>query len=183
VSQVDRRRWDQKWAEMVSKPFSLHPLLATNAGLLSGGKALDLACGLGQNSIWLAGHGYQVLGIDISAVALSEAMIRARKFYGPDHLVFAQMDLDRWSLPSNSFDFVCVFRFLNRQLFPGIKAGLRPGGLLFYSTRHVGLLNRQPGANRDFLLQPDELITEFAGWEIVHYEEGAENAQLIARNK
>ena len=181
MSQEDMQRWDHKWNELAGKPFAPHPLLATNEVLLSGGKALDLACGLGQNSIWLAGRGYHVIGIDISGVALSVAVRRARELDMSHRSVFAQMDLDRWSLPTNMFDLICVFRFLNRRLFPEIKSGLRPGGLLFYSTRHMGLLNRQPGANQDYLLQPDELITEFSDWEIVHYEQGAENAQIITR--
>jgi SAM-dependent methyltransferase len=177
------QRWDQKWIEMAGKPFTPHPLLAKNEVLLSGGRALDLACGLGQNSVWLAGHGYQVIGLDISGVALSAALSRARKSDMADRLIFAQMDLDRWSLPTNKFDLICVFRFLNRRLFPEIKSGLRPGGLLFYSTRHMGILNRQPDANQDYLLRPDELITEFSDWEIVHYDEGPENAQIITRKK
>jgi SAM-dependent methyltransferase len=182
MSQADRQRWDQKWREMAGKPFTPHPLLVKNQNLLSGGRALDLACGLGQNSIWLAGLGYQVLGVDVSGVALSAAASRARKLDMSDSLFFTQMDLDQWSLPTNMFDLICVFRFLNRRLFPEIRTGLRPGGLLFYSTRHVGILNRRPDANQDFLLQPDELITVFSDWEIVHYEEGVENARIIARN-
>jgi tellurite methyltransferase len=182
MSQADRQRWDRKWAEMAGKPFAPHPLLVKNEMLLSGGRALDLACGLGQNSIWLASLGYQVTGIDVSGVALSAAVSRARKVDVADRPVFVQMDLDQWSLPTNMFDLICVFRFLKRRLFPEIRTGLRPGGLLFYSTRHIGLLNRQPDANQDFLLQPNELITVFSDWEIVHYEEDRENAQIIARN-
>ena len=182
MSQADMQRWDQKWTEMAGKPFTPHPLLVNNEILLSGGRALDLACGLGQNSIWLARLGYHVIGIDVSGVALSAALSRARKLHLPDRPVFVQMDLAQWSLPPNMFDLICVFRFLKRRLFPEIRSGLRPGGLLFYSTRHMGILNRQPDANQEFLLRPDELITAFSDWEIVHYEEGRENAQIIARN-
>jgi len=175
------QRWDQKWTENDGKPFAPHPLLLKNEALLSGGRALDLACGLGQNSVWLAGLGYQVVGVDISGVALTIALSQANKRVLSDRVVFAQMDLDQWSLPTNMFDLICVFRFLNRRLFPEIKTGLRPGGLLFYSTRHIGILKRQPAANRDFLLEPGELFSEFSDWEIIHYEEGKDNEQLIAR--
>jgi tellurite methyltransferase len=182
MSQVDIQRWDEKWTEMAGKPFTPHPLLVKNEILLTGGTALDLACGLGQNSIWLAGRGYQVIGIDVSGVALNAALSKARNLKMPDRPVFIQMDLDHWSLPPNKFDLICVFRFLKRRLFPEIRTGLRSGGLLFYSTRHMGMLNRQPDADQEFLLRPDELITAFSDWEIVHYEEGRENAHIIARN-
>ncbi len=175
------QRWDQKWMENDGQPFAPHPLLLKNEALLSGGKALDLACGMGQNSIWLAGLGYQVVGVDISSVALNIALSQAKNRVLADRVVFAQMDLDRWSLPTHKFDLICIFRFLKRGLFPEIKTGLRPGGLLFYSTRHTGILKHQPAANRDYLLEPGELFSEFSDWEIVHYEEGKENEQLIAR--
>ena len=181
MNQGDEKRWDQKWTERAGKPYHPNPLLVNNEALLSGGRALDLACGLGQNSIWLAGHGYQVIGVDISGVALGMAISDAKKAGLSDRLLFAQMDLGLWSLPREMFDLICVFRFLKRRLFPEIKAALRSGGVLLYSTRHRGLLNRQPEANRNFLLKSGELGREFSGWEIVHCVEDAENEQLIAR--
>ena len=40
--------------------------------------ALDLGCGTGELSIYLAARGYDVLGIDLSGVAVREARARAR---------------------------------------------------------------------------------------------------------
>ncbi len=37
------------------------------------GRALDLACGEGRNSIWLAQRGWQVTGIDFSHEAIRKA--------------------------------------------------------------------------------------------------------------
>lgn len=42
-------------------------------------KALDLGCGTGDNSIWLAQQGFQVLGIDASEVAIAKAVEKAAK--------------------------------------------------------------------------------------------------------
>jgi SAM-dependent methyltransferase len=40
---------------------------------LSPGRAVDLACGEGRNSVWLAARGWQVTGVDFSAAALDKA--------------------------------------------------------------------------------------------------------------
>ena len=45
---------------------------------LTPGRALDLACGEGRNSIWLAARGWQVTGVDFSAAALAKAETLAR---------------------------------------------------------------------------------------------------------
>ena len=37
------------------------------------GKALDVGCGFGHNSLWLAQHGFLVTGVDVSEVALKQA--------------------------------------------------------------------------------------------------------------
>jgi 2-polyprenyl-3-methyl-5-hydroxy-6-metoxy-1,4-benzoquinol methylase len=42
-------------------------------------KALDIGCGTGDNSIWLAQHGFQVTGVDISEVAIEKATEKASK--------------------------------------------------------------------------------------------------------
>lgn len=37
------------------------------------GLAIDLACGEGRNALWLAAHGWQVVAVDFSAVAIGKA--------------------------------------------------------------------------------------------------------------
>jgi SAM-dependent methyltransferase len=46
---------------------------------ISTGKALDLGCGMGRHSIYLASHGWQVTGLDSSGRALRTARQRAEK--------------------------------------------------------------------------------------------------------
>lgn len=42
-------------------------------------KALDLGCGTGDNSIWLAQKNFEVIGIDTSAIAISKAIEKATR--------------------------------------------------------------------------------------------------------
>lgn len=43
------------------------------------GTAVDLGCGTGDNCIWLATHGFQVTGCDLSDVALAKARDKAKQ--------------------------------------------------------------------------------------------------------
>jgi tellurite methyltransferase len=186
MNRPEQEKWDARWAaEAARTSYEPHRLLVAHAALLEGGRALDLACGLGQNSIWLAARGYQVLAVDFSPVALAVAGDRARVAGVQERIKWQQQDLEEWRLvsaaPAAGFDLVCVFRFLDRRLFPGLRAVVRAGGLLFYETRHVGLLARQPQSNPAFLLQPGELMDTFNDWEIVYEAEDQENASLVAR--
>ena len=182
MSQKDRRRWDEKWLDSPKDRYEPHPLLLQYQSLLGVGKALDLACGKGQNAIWLARQGYCVLGIDISPVALTIARTEAADQRLSDRTQFEAVDLDQWQLPALSFDLICVFRFLDRRLFAAISAGLRAEGLLFFATRHVGLLQRCPDANESFLLRRGELAEAFAGLQVLHNVENDEDTEFIARN-
>jgi SAM-dependent methyltransferase len=41
-------------------------------------RAIDLGCGTGANSVWLAQQGFKVVGVDISPLAIEQAKTRAR---------------------------------------------------------------------------------------------------------
>jgi tellurite methyltransferase len=185
MSRSEQKRWDARWAAeaaaAATTPYEPHPLLVTHAALLRGGRALDLACGLGQNAIWLAEQGYEVLAVDISQVALTVAAERAIAAGVSGSIRWQRHDLDHWRPARTAFDLVCVFRFLDRRLFSALRDAVCGGGLLFYESRHTGALERQPQSNPAFLLQPGELARHFAGWEFIYSAEDPEKAFLVAR--
>lgn len=182
MSDADRELWDEKWAQIEGTP-DVSDVLRRHRDRLKSGVALDIACGSGQNSVWLAANGYKVLGVDLSPVALRQAVVVARSSGLADKILFAQVDLDQWRPAPNSVDFLCVMRFLDRNLIPHLRRSVRPSGLVAYATRHVGVLERRPDANREYLLHHCELLELFAGWEVLEHLEGEENASLVARKR
>ncbi len=182
MTEQDRQKWNSRWESRSAYKFDPHPLLTDNRDLLAGnGSALDLACGLGQNAIWMAQLGYRVLGVDISQVALERARVEARSSGLEGDIAFKQVDLDFWLPAEDTYDLICVFRFLDRDLLPAIRKATRAGGVVVYATRHLGALKNQPDANKAYLLEANELASLFNGWQFLHYHEGVDEAELIAR--
>ena len=65
--------------------------------------AIDLGCGTGDNSIWLAAQGFQVTGCDLSDIALAQA--RAKADRAKVQCSFYQGDFMRDAPPGSPFCF------------------------------------------------------------------------------
>lgn len=109
--------------------------LAAIAPHLSGGRALDLGCGEGGDSIWLAEHGWTVVGVDVSHTALARGREAAAEHGVVGHVEFVQHDLTT-GFPDGSFDLVSAC-FLHSPVEMDRSAILRraaaavaPGGAL-----------------------------------------------------
>jgi SAM-dependent methyltransferase len=159
----DVERWNRKYAESAPhEGIRPDPLLLEHAVLLQGrGIALDVACGLGDNALYLAQLGNDVFAVDISEAAIQRLVHRARKHRLALHAFVA--DLDVWRPPGAHFDLITVFRFLQRDLIEPLKRALRPGGLLIYRTWNTNHLVERPDFRPEYLLAPGELGTLMAG--------------------
>lgn len=116
-------------------------LAATAAGL-AGGRALDLGCGEGGDAIWLAEHGWTVVGVDVSDTALNRARAAAELRGVEDRIDFQQHDLTA-GFPSGSFDLVSA-QFLHStvemdraDILRRAAAAVAPGGVLLI-VDHAG---------------------------------------------
>ena len=78
------------------------------------GRALDVGCGEGGDVVWLAQHGWQVTGVDISQVALDRAQAAADAADLSEHVTFERHDLTR-TFPDGEFDLVSA-QFLQSPL-------------------------------------------------------------------
>jgi tellurite methyltransferase len=183
MSRDERIRWDDRYQtddrwRVDHVPF---PWLVEHTPPTQDGLALDIACGLGHNALWLAVQGYRVLGVDISLVALKRALKSARYQNLDGRAVFAQVDMDHFRPPHASFDLICVVRFLSRDLFPTIISALKPGGLLLYATLNWRYGELSPETPQVYLLSPGELEQAFAALEIIEACERGDMSFLIAR--
>ena len=183
MSADDRRRWDAKYAER-SIPERLAPddWLVENALSLEPGRALDFACGLGHNAIWLARHGWAVDAVDISPAGLQLAAGFAARQKAAVNWIAA--DVEEFVPTADAYDLVIVFRFLDRTHVPRlVEAALTSGGLLIYETFTEAQLAR-PGnhlRNPAYALHSRELPRLFAGFELVRYREDALEDRSVAR--
>ncbi|ABC77642.1 methyltransferase domain-containing protein [Syntrophus aciditrophicus] len=156
--------------------MSPNPLLVKFSPLLMGknleGPILDLACGKGQNGLFLAGLNLPVILADRSAEALKEAQRTAKE--NGLNAQFWEVDLETGSNPLkvDYYRAILVFRYLHRPLLPCLKKGIRGGGILIYETFTIDQPRYGRPHNPDYLLKHGELAGEFKDWHILHYYEG-----------
>jgi SAM-dependent methyltransferase len=118
-----------------------NPLLVREVTGLSPGSALDLGCGEGGDAIWLAGRGWRVTAVDISATALGRAAAHADEAGVGDRVDWVRHDLSR-SVPDGSYDLVSA-QFLHstvagpgewEAIMRGAANAVAPGGVLLIVT-------------------------------------------------
>jgi tellurite methyltransferase len=183
--------WDARYSRgehIINEPL---PLLVRVVEELRPGRALDLACGPGRHALFLAERGWQVTAVDASRVAIEllEKQARERGL----HVDARVADLERgeFMIEPEAYDLVGVFYYLQRELFPQVRAGVRVGQV---AVAAIHMVDESPAAhpmNEDYLLQPGELRAQFRGWEIMHDYEGPSTegghsrrtAELVARKK
>jgi SAM-dependent methyltransferase len=170
---ADRERWDAKYSG-ISLPAGLRPspwLMETVAELRPG-RALELACGLGHNAIWLSKQGWTVDAVDVSPVGIEHAR-RFAKEQGAE-VGWIAADIDDFRPEPDTYDLVAVFRFLDREHLPAIVlSALRPGGRLIYETFSAAQLERPDTHIRNpaFVFAPGEAPRLLQRLETLYYEE------------
>jgi SAM-dependent methyltransferase len=159
------RDWNAHYSDPANISLDSAPLLVQVADLVQPGRALDLACGPGRNALYLAGLGWSVTAVDASPVAI--AYLRRQKSTVDARL--ADLQSGEFPIESGAYDLICDFYYLQRDLFPQIREGVRPGGI-FTGAIHL----HEAGCIGAFSLEPGELRREFAGWKVLYYSEAEE---------
>ena len=142
--------------------------------------------GRGRHALVLACAGFRTFGVDARLDALRDANAAAAA--RDVRLRVWCADLTRYPLPVDRFDLIVVSRYLQRDLFPSLRAAATAGGVVLYETfttaqRAAGTGPQSP----DHLLEPGELRARFdvPGWEVLAYEEtrGPEAVARLAARK
>jgi SAM-dependent methyltransferase len=169
---VRREDWDRRYAG-VENLWATRPnrFLVAEVAHLPPGRALDLACGEGQNAIWLATQGWDVTGVDFSRVAIAKARPRAEREGVSSGFVCA--DLVEYEPEPQAFDLVLVL-YLHitsderRGVLAKAAGALAPGGTFIFVGHD--LTNATDGvggpSDRELLCTPDQIASELPGLEI-----------------
>lgn len=145
------------------------------SSLSASARVLDLGCGEGRDSVFFAAAGFDVVGVDASRAGIAKAL----------RLAAAQGVRVRWLVGDMArlgyrgpFDLVysCgaihyVPRRERARLFPRLQSLTRPDGLhahVVFTDREVYV---EKGESIDYFA-PGEVAAAYAGWLILHQEEG-----------
>lgn len=179
----DAERWNARYADRVpgepSPPKGLSAL-----ELPAGGLCLDVACGLGEQSVWAALNGFDVIALDASHVA-----VEATRKFAADHEVADLVDARVYDLDSGLPDelagecaLVICQRFRNTDLYPQLAAALEPEGVLVVSVLSQVGLEGDAGPNH---APPGDLSIAFSQLDvdILSHHEANGVATLVARRR
>ena len=161
---VDKQKWDKKYQDNPA-PDQPIKLITDFAKLATGTKALDIACGMGRHSKYLASVGFDVDALDISSVAIETLQ-------GIPNIHPQEVDFDTYIFPKDHYDLIVCTFFLKRELFPQITKALKEGGIFIYETFLYHPENENAPSNRTFLLEEGELEVTFDHeYDIMHLSE------------
>ena len=147
------QQWDERYSgdDLVWTSTPNQFLVAESVDLPAG-RAVDLACGEGRNSIWLAEQGWSVTGVDFSPVGLAKAK-RFADLWGVE-VTWVESAIEAWDPPAEGFDLVIMLYLQLPQ--PARSAALvsaasavAPGGTLLVVAHDADNLTRGYGGPPD----------------------------------
>jgi SAM-dependent methyltransferase len=145
------------------------PWVDAHAGLIvPGGRVLDLACGRGRHTRYLAERGFQVVAVDTDLTGVADLAGDSRI-----ELIEADLENDPWPFFEMRFDGIVICNYLHRPHFPLLIDALNEAGVLIFDTFALGNERFGRPRNPDFLLRPGELLDAFSeSLSVVAYEHG-----------
>lgn len=188
MSTEDAERWDARYANREAAPIEQRiPIALAHADpsvlevFPTAGDGLDVASGLGSETLWLAHRGLRVAALDISDRAISLLAECADSSGLADRITSTTCDFDDGiPAPFGLFDVVLCQRFRAPHLYEQMLEHLRPGGWLVMTVlSETGAAD--PG---EFHAPPGELTLFFdrPGCTLVaHHEADGEESIVLRR--
>jgi len=166
----DEPFWNKRYANREylygTKPNSF---LAEHCSLLNG-PILSLSEGEGRNAVFLASGGLEVLGVDISSVALEKAK-KLAKSRGVEIRTMV-IDLATFKPEENRYGSVVsisahLTSAVRNRIYPLIERSLKPDGIIILEAYSENQLSRDTGGPKDadMLMTVDKIHREFPNFE------------------
>src|SRR4029077_15908827 len=114
----------------------------------------DVACGAGRHAIFPAERGWQVSAADDSRVGIELTNAWARERGVSVDARVADLERGEFVIEPESYDLICVCYYLQRDLFPQLRAGVRIGGVVIAVIHMIDDAPDAKPMNPAFLLQP-----------------------------
>ena len=165
-------QWNERYRAGEQLFTDPSPLVARFSRELETGRALDLACGPGRNSLYLAAQGFHVTAVDGSPLAVDLLRARAREQKLLIEARVSDLEGGEFEIEPDAYQLICDCYYLQRSLIPKMKLGVRPGGIVIAIVHLVEADQPQETPKR---ARPGELRAYFADWEILHEYEGKSN--------
>lgn len=160
----DKERWNKRYLEF-PMPDNVSSILEKYIDEVNVGQAVDIACGTGRNTHYLADKGFLVDAVDISDYALG-------KVKKSSVITKVETDLDKYNITPKKYDLIVNTNYLNRRLVSQMKDALKEGGVVIFETFIVAHGDyKHDTMNLDYLLRKNELLHSFIGLDILYYEE------------
>lgn len=165
-------------ADYFSQKYSLtrtHSEVLHAATIVPPGRALDLGCGNGRNSLYLAANGFAVTAWDKNPMSVNNLeSIRAAERL--DNLQTAVKDLNSLSF-DGEYDLILstvVMMFLEPDTIPGLIANMQRCTAAGGYNLIVAAMDTEDypcTVGFPFAFKPDELRDYYQGWELLKYNE------------
>lgn len=150
--------------------------LKENLSKIPKGKAFVPAMGEGRNALYLAKHGFEVTGNDISEIAVDKTMVLAKKLNLS--IKSSVVDLKQYRFVENQFDFIFLSLFYDKSLMPGFKKTLKKGGyIMLYEEVYDGDPKKAPSL---FFVRHNELNEVLKDFKMISYKEYNDHGKKVA---
>ncbi|MEN8146655.1 MAG: methyltransferase domain-containing protein [Campylobacterota bacterium] len=174
MSQHDQKKWDEKYRKKseLLRPREASVHIKKYVERSAGAKALDLACGAGRNTVFLAKQGYEVDALDIAEIALDALRLEAGREQVSESVNTQHLDLDSYLPSPEHYELIIMMNFLDRALIKRAQEGLKREGLFIIETYMDDLINEKRDSNANNLLKKEELKMLFdEGYDVLFYDE------------
>ena len=146
--------------------------LAESLKYLRKGTLLDVACGEGQNSVFMAKKSFDVEGFDFSDVAIEKA--KKYSLEQETQVDFKVQGLDFYLAPIQKYDSIISVDFkCSSRLLDEFKKALVIGGTMLIEAYTYNHLKNNPDTDYDTdeCYKPFELSRMIKGWNLLYYDE------------